>query len=66
MKPSWKDAPEWANWLAMDDDESWWWFENEPIMYPGYWVTNEGKYGNAGRVLPWQHSKTKRPAKEEL
>ena len=29
-KPSWDDAPEWAEWLAMDQDSEWWWFENEP------------------------------------
>ena len=30
MKPSWDEAPEWANWLAMDEDGSWGWFEVEP------------------------------------
>lgn len=29
-KPDWKDAPEWAQWLAMDEDRVWWWFENKP------------------------------------
>ena len=29
-KPNWKDAPEWANYLAMDSDGSWYWFELEP------------------------------------
>ena len=30
MKPSWDESPEWANWLAMDEDGSWVWFEAEP------------------------------------
>ena len=30
MKPSWDEAPEWANWLAMDEDGSWGWFEVAP------------------------------------
>ncbi len=30
MKPNWKDAPEWANWLTMDGDGWWFWFEHEP------------------------------------
>lgn len=30
MKPDWKDAPEWANWLAMDSDGGWWWHEKKP------------------------------------
>lgn len=30
MKPDWKDAPEWADYLAMDGDGEWYWFEVEP------------------------------------
>lgn len=30
MKPDWKDAPSWANWLAQDVDCKWCWFEYEP------------------------------------
>ena len=30
MKPDWKDAPEWANWLAMYEDGTWFWFKDEP------------------------------------
>lgn len=30
MKPSWKDAPEWAKWVAMDSDGVWMWFEFKP------------------------------------
>lgn len=30
MKPSWKDAPEWANYLAMDKGGMWCWFEGKP------------------------------------
>lgn len=29
-KPSWDDAPEWAEWLAMDEDGQWNWFEAKP------------------------------------
>lgn len=32
MKPSWDDAPSWAQWLAMDDSSEWWWFELEPYF----------------------------------
>ena len=32
MKPSWDEAPEWANWLAMDKDGSWVWFERKPYI----------------------------------
>ena len=37
MKPSWNDAPEWANYLAMDSDGSWWWYAEEPTLDCGDW-----------------------------
>jgi hypothetical protein len=30
MKPDWKDAPEWALWLAMDKTGTWYWYEKKP------------------------------------
>ena len=30
LKPSWDDAPDWANWLAQDFNGSWNWFEEKP------------------------------------
>lgn len=33
MKPDWKNAPEWANYLVMDPTGTWIWFENEPTFY---------------------------------
>ena len=45
-KPDWKDAPEWANYLAMDSDEEWYWHEMEPWIgaytdtYPDTWQSN--------------------------
>lgn len=40
MKPDWKDAPEWAEWLAMDGDGEWNWYEYEPFWASDYsfWV----------------------------
>ena len=37
MKPDWKDAPSWANHLAMDEDGAWWWFGDKPEKSDGYW-----------------------------
>lgn len=31
-KPNWEDAPKWANWLAMDANGTWWWYEAEPYI----------------------------------
>lgn len=36
-KPSWVNAPEWANYLAMDKDGSWWWFEVKPSLKSSSW-----------------------------
>jgi hypothetical protein len=40
MKPDWKDAPEWAKFLAQDCDGRWHWFEAKPEWDdgPGEWV----------------------------
>ena len=45
MKPSWDEAPEWANWLAMDDTGGWWWYETEPIPVgvSGFFTASGGK-----------------------
>lgn len=29
-KPSWNDAPEFAEYLAMDSDGTWYWYEFKP------------------------------------
>ena len=31
-KPDWKDAPEWANYLAMDSEKDWRWYEFKPWL----------------------------------
>lgn len=63
-RPDWKDAPEWANYLAMDPDGDWYWYLNEPkIQYPtdDFW-TNFGPYAKAGYTPnPWQDTMEKRP-----
>lgn len=37
-KPDWKDAPEWAQYLAMDADGKWYWYEKQPILVRGRWT----------------------------
>lgn len=43
MKPSWKDAPEWANWLALDEDGQWNWFERMPDRFSEFWGGDVGR-----------------------
>jgi hypothetical protein len=54
MKPSWKGAPEWAQWLAKDESGWWYWFEEMPSLekpkfgiYEIWW--NKGKCEQAGK-----------------
>jgi hypothetical protein len=54
MKPEWKDAPEWANWLAMDGDGIWVWFQDRPEWEPSanaWWLSadsdDDSAYTNA-------------------
>ena len=32
MKPSWDEAPKWAQWLAMDNSGIWFWFQTKPTL----------------------------------
>lgn len=50
MKPDWKDAPEWAGYLALDADGLWQWFERIPSqIMPGFWRAHIGRTQSAGR-----------------
>lgn len=64
-KPDWKDAPEWANYLAMDENGQWFWFENKPADQDDYW---EAIYGGAweeaipdSRPSEWKQTLERRP-----
>ena len=61
MKPDWKDAPEWAEWLCMDDGGEWYWFENKPVKGCGLWrvADDESKWRLA---FSWEESLEPRPA----
>lgn len=61
MKPDWKDAPEWANFMAMDEDGSWYWYEDEPYMssFNREW-RGDDMFEHAF-LNDWQLSKERRP-----
>jgi len=66
MKPDWKYAPDWANWLMQDADGTWWWTERRPPeldVHDESWGTGGGGYDKAEAVyLPtWQDSLERRP-----
>ena len=60
MKPSWDEAPEWANWLAMDDAGYWFWYQEKPILRSGCFVAAGGKVSLAP-YSRWKESLERRP-----
>lgn len=59
-KPSWDDAPEWANWLAMDEDGDWYWHKKEPYFNGVEWLSDFGvTYAGNQKTAPY--SLEKRP-----
>ncbi len=61
MKPDWKDAPEWANYLAMDENGAWWWYEMEPVFLENIWV--RGGEDQDAKCHDWQDSLEEKPKK---
>ena len=47
FKPDWNEAPDWAEFLAQDNDGSWYWFEEQPVLNRAgkKWVTRVGRIG---------------------
>lgn len=58
-KPDWKDAPEWAQYLAMDADGAWYWYELRPIALRDSWAPN-GR-SQLAAIQPWLSSLESRP-----
>lgn len=64
---NWSNAPEWANWLAMDKNGLWVWFSDEPECYVKSWFHSEDSgihqhYEDCQLVASdWTKSLQKRP-----
>ena len=39
MKPTWNTAPDWAQYLAMDEDGVWTWYAKKPKASLSYWYS---------------------------
>ena len=62
-KPSWEDAPEWAEWLAQDEDGEWKWLAGLPGKYVDGWTAVKIKGHCKGLALgDWRDTLEKRPA----
>jgi hypothetical protein len=65
-KPSWDDAPEWAQWLAQDRDGQWFWFRDKPVTGQNCWATQSGSRSEHACVRDtkpsWHETLEERPA----
>lgn len=65
-KPDWKDAPEWANWLAQDGVGYWYWYEQEPVTVDNQlWISPSGWVYFVSEGEPnrkWYETLEQRPA----
>ena len=53
VRPHWVDAPDWAQWLAQDEDGEWYWFQDEPEAMGGKeWITLTGGNFEWARTTP--------------
>lgn len=60
-KPNWKEAPEWANYLAQDADGAWYWYEDEPKIEGNQWIVESGRDDEADHSnLNWKETLEKR------
>jgi hypothetical protein len=62
MQPDWSEAPEWAQWWAMDEDREAYWFKAKPESGATVWHSDE-LYQYDSTLPDWEDSLTQRPAK---
>ena len=64
-QPDWSQAPEWANWWAMDADRDCYWFENKPETMSVTWLPFDASdvkpTPSFGYTGDWRESLRKRP-----
>ena len=64
MKPDWADAPEWANWLAIDFSQRWYWYEHKPCENRfDRWITGTGRFESCVpfEKISWSQTLEQRP-----
>ena len=59
--PSWKDAPEWANWVAQDRNGDWFWYEHEPMTFKCSWGAHDRVELASKPIEDWETTKQPRP-----
>lgn len=56
MKPDWKESPSWANYVAMDSNGQWYWYELEPTLKNKIWREDHGLIQSASAGTSWEDS----------
>ena len=70
-KPSWDDAPDWAEWLAQDANGEWWWFDGECPSIDSdlgiWWPMSDHSQARKGQKNPnWRETLERRPINESI
>jgi len=61
-KPGWEEAPEWAEHLTMDRDDSWYWHEFEPVPKAGLGLwESTGRFERVKSEYTWTQTLESRP-----
>jgi len=61
MKPDWKDAPDWANWLSLSMHGQWVWSEAKPYFLGHFWHVVGGRAELAAQDINPLDSLEQRP-----
>ena len=61
IKPSWENAPEWAQWLAQDQDGEWCWFKHKPLKDSETMIWNNNIHLSVKGEIQWQRAGAESP-----
>lgn len=64
MQVDWTNAPDWANYHAIDSDSQGNYYELEPSIFRGAWNNRKSRYKPSGfyfYIKKWKETLTKRP-----
>ena len=61
IEPDWSEAPEWAQYWAVDEDGSAWWYAEEPSRLAACWNRGGREARMLERVPGWRNTLHKRP-----
>jgi hypothetical protein len=59
-RPDWKNAPDWANYLAQDANGGWWWYDDSLKSSVKSWL-NGTRHAAAMAVFNWRETLERRP-----